>query len=262
MMTKSHIQITLIQIDNYGPWTRRLGPDREPDLQILQSKLYAEIQRLFSLKSGFVFYGRFDNMLAVTNGIDVNVHRKIQERICERFPITISLGIGAGVYPTEAQEKASRVLQDQGGSQLEERRKVLAVDGQLPSTLDGLVQIAHIDVNDSTSKITDTIPAYNAFTTMLKVHDILAKEFLSRNALVFFAGGDNFLVVSNGLKEAEYDQVLKCVSGQLHLSLKAGIGRGRSAVEALSLASRALDKIRSSKGNESIHILSAPLVDN
>lgn len=261
-MTNCRIQLTLIQIDNYGPWTMTLGPDREANLQILQSKLYAEIQRLFSLEGGFVFYGRFDNMLAVTNGIDVSVHREIQERICERFPVTISLGIGAGVYPTEAQEKASRVLQVQGGSQLEARRKVLAVDGQLPSALDGLVQIAHIDVNDSTSKITDTIPAYNAFTTMLKVHDTLAKGFLSRKALVFFAGGDNFLVVSNGLKEAEYDEVLECAYGKFNLSLKAGIGRGRSAVEALSLASYALDEIRSGKANKSIHMLSAPLVDN
>jgi len=262
MEENSHIQMTVIQIDDYGPWTLSLGPNREPHLQILQSELYAYVQHLFSLKGGFVFYGRFDNMLAVTNGMNIDDHREIQRKVSRRFPVTISLGIGVGGYPKEAEENATRMLQRQGSSRLEGRRSVLAVERQLSTTDDGFVQIAHIDVNDATSKITDSVPAYNAFVTMLRVHEALAREFLERRALVFFAGGDNFLAVSNGLREEEYRQILERVSELVGLELKAGVGIGRSATEALRLASESLDKIRASGGNEFIKILPATPVEN
>lgn len=39
------IQMTLIQIDNYGPWTVTPNPRNESDLQILQAELFADVQR-------------------------------------------------------------------------------------------------------------------------------------------------------------------------------------------------------------------------
>ena len=36
------IQMTLIQIDNYGPWTVTPRPRTESDLQILQAELFAD----------------------------------------------------------------------------------------------------------------------------------------------------------------------------------------------------------------------------
>lgn len=63
------IQMTLIQIDNYGPWTVTPRPRNESDLQILQAELYADLERQFANKKGLVFFTRFDNLLAVTNGI-------------------------------------------------------------------------------------------------------------------------------------------------------------------------------------------------
>jgi GTP cyclohydrolase IIa len=262
MQKKGSIQMTVIQIDDYGPWTLSLGSNREPHLQILQSELYAYVQHLFSLKGGFVFYGRFDNMLAVTNGMNVNDHREIQRKVSQRFPVTISLGIGIGGYPKEAEENATKVLQSQGSSQLEERRAVLAVESQLSTIDDGYVQIAHIDVNDATSKITDSMPAYNAFVTILRVHEALAREFLERRGLVFFAGGDNFLAVSNGIREEEYGKIMERVSELVGLELKAGVGIGRSAKEALRLASESLDRIRASGGKEFIKILPATPIEN
>ena len=65
------IQMTLIQIDNYGPWTVTPAPRAEADLQILQAELYADVQRQFAAKGGLVFFTRFDNMLAITNNVDV-----------------------------------------------------------------------------------------------------------------------------------------------------------------------------------------------
>ena len=63
------IQMTLIQIDNYGPWTVTPRPRTESDLQILQAELFADVQRLIAAKKGLVFFTRFDNLLAVTNGL-------------------------------------------------------------------------------------------------------------------------------------------------------------------------------------------------
>ena len=55
------IQMTLIQIDNYGPWTVTPRPRNESDLQILQAELYADLERQFANKKGLVFFTRFDN---------------------------------------------------------------------------------------------------------------------------------------------------------------------------------------------------------
>lgn len=253
-MPKGKIQMTLIQIDNYGPWTLCLGHKRESELQILQSELYADLQRFFSMKGGLVFYARFDNMLAVTNGIDVNEHREIQESICHRYPITISMGIGIGATAIEAQEKATKSLQRYGSSQLAKRRKILTASNEPLG--EGLVQIAHIDVDDVTQTLTDRTSAYEALFTMLKVHEELAMGFLKERALVFYVGGDNFLALSNGLTRQDYVDILRRVSEKVGLKLKAGVGIAFDAVEAVKLADEALDGIRRGEIKESVHILS------
>ena len=99
------IQMTLIQIDNYGPWTVTPRPRNESDLQILQAELYADLERQFANKKGLVFFTRFDNLLAVTNGIDEEDHLRIQRSIRNRYPITISMGVGAAETPHEAQKR-------------------------------------------------------------------------------------------------------------------------------------------------------------
>ncbi len=236
----------MIQVDNYGPWTLSLGPGREPYLQVLQSELYAELQRLFALKGGLVFHGRFDNMLALTNGISIIDHADIQERVSQLLPVTISIGIGAGKSPAEAQDRATKAIQNRGSSRHERRRGVLAVEGSLESGKDGFIQIAHVDVNNIT-RLTDSVSAYDLFVSMLKVYDALTEEFLRMDSLVFFIGGDNFLVVSNGVTEDDYKEALRRVSERIGLEMKAGIGVGRSATKSLELATKALDKIRSTK---------------
>jgi hypothetical protein len=51
-------QVTLIQIDNYGPWTVTPEPRREVDLQTLQSRLYADISQLVGNRQGYTFFRR------------------------------------------------------------------------------------------------------------------------------------------------------------------------------------------------------------
>ncbi len=37
------IQLTIIRIEGYGPWTLTLGTDREAQLQMLQAKIYHDV---------------------------------------------------------------------------------------------------------------------------------------------------------------------------------------------------------------------------
>ena len=48
-------QLTLVQIDNYGPWTVTPHPRPEVDLQTLQSRLYADLSQLIGRDGGEVF---------------------------------------------------------------------------------------------------------------------------------------------------------------------------------------------------------------
>jgi len=253
---KELVQVTLIQIDNYGPWTLDLGPEREAYLQILQSELYVDLQRLFSAKHGLVFYSRFDNMLAITNGVSLDDHKEIQEKICNRYPVTVSFGVGLSATALDAQREATRILQQHGSSQSQERRKILAA--QYPELIKepGFVQIAHIDVNDTTSGLTDTVSAYDALLTMLNVQRTLADEFRKRNGLVFFNGGDNFVAISNGLTKRDYETILETVGELTGLTFKAGVGRAHSATEALKLASTSLDEIRKKDAKGPVHMKS------
>ena len=104
------IQMTLIQIDNYGPWTVTPKPRTESDLQILQAELFADVQRLIAAKKGLVFFTRFDNMLAITNGLDKEDHLRIQRSIRNRYPITISMGVGAALQDKKKLETAADEL--------------------------------------------------------------------------------------------------------------------------------------------------------
>ena len=96
------IQMTLIQIDNYGPWTVTPRPRTESELQMLQASLFADLNNHFGNKKGLVFFTRFDNLLAISNGLDKEDHLRIQRSIRNRYPITISMGVGAAETPHEA----------------------------------------------------------------------------------------------------------------------------------------------------------------
>ena len=74
------IQLTIIKINEYGPWTLTLGSDREHELQMLQASLYKEVQKLFSEKNCLVFLNRSDEFFVVTNGLTLDDHIIIQKK--------------------------------------------------------------------------------------------------------------------------------------------------------------------------------------
>ena len=91
-----------MKITGYGPWTLTLGSDREHDIQMLQASLYLQIQKLFSQKNGLVFLNRADEFVAITNGITLDDHIQIQKKLEASFDLKLSMSIGFGDSPYDA----------------------------------------------------------------------------------------------------------------------------------------------------------------
>ena len=104
------MQLTIMKITGYGPWTLTLGSDREHELQILQASLYQKIQKLFSKKHGLVFPNRSDEFFAVTNRISLDDHIEIQKELESKFEIKLDMSIGSGVTARDAAKFATQSL--------------------------------------------------------------------------------------------------------------------------------------------------------
>ncbi|MBQ2635695.1 MAG: GTP cyclohydrolase IIa [Methanobrevibacter sp.] len=245
------IQITLIQIDNYGPWTVTPGPRFEPDLQTLQSRLYGDLEREFGARGGIVFFNRFDNLIAISNGINEEEHVKIQDSIRNRYPITISMGVAARENPLEAQKVATQMIQKGGGAQSKDRCEVLNIDS-LAKEDESKVQIAHIDIDDITNTLTDVETAYDVSIVVYDVLIELMKELKEHNGLCFFIGGDNYMAPSNGITKNELREVLKKIGSTTGVTLKAGVGIAKKGGRAADLADIGLEDIRADLTDDSV----------
>ena len=249
------IQMTLIQIDNYGPWTVTPRPRTESDLQILQAELFADVQRLIAAKKGLVFLTRFDNLLAVTNGLNEEDHMRIQRSIRNRYPITISMGVGAAETAHEAQRLATIALQKEGGAQSSGRKEILAINNLIENPEDSFVQAAHIDINSVTETLTDIESAFDTSFMVNKAQHYLMTKLREKGALLFFIGGDNFMSPCNGLSEDDLTQILKEIDEEIGIGLKAGIGRADNMEDAAYMADIGLEIIRAGNNKDWIHVI-------
>ncbi|WP_254535200.1 GTP cyclohydrolase III [Halomarina litorea] len=242
----TNTQVTLVQIDNYGPWTVTPEPRREVDLQTLQSRLYADLSQLFGNREGYVFFTRFDNMIAVTNGLDRDAHALVQESVRNRYPVTVSLSTAVGPNPAEALGVATDQLQDAGSAQDGSRREILrgATLAEADRT-DEDVQLAHFDVNDATGKYTDRL---NEFDTFIRIEqgyaELMRYMRQAHDALSFFVGGDNIIAVCPALGTGEYQDAIDHVQETVNVELKVGVGHARTAQNAGMAAKHALEDCR------------------
>src|SRR5918996_57584 len=184
------IQLTIIRIEGYGQWTLTLGSDREAQLQMLQARIYHDVQRLFSERDSIVFFNRFDEYFAITNALDINAR----------------------------------------------------IFGSLQHQAD-IAQIMHIDI-DSSTKVGNWLSPYELTALIMKIYSTLAQEFLKHDSLAFFLGGDNVMVISNGMTKEQADEVLKKVTAGNDIKLNCGIGIGKTGRRAAEAATKALDTIR------------------
>jgi len=250
----TNTQVTHIQIDNYGPWTVTPSPRREVDLQTLQSRLYADLSQLFGNRDGYVFFSRFDNMVAVSNGIDIGAHELIQESVANRYPVTASLSVGAGQTPVSALGTATEQLQSAGSAQDKHRRNVLAgrpIEDQFRTDED--VQIAHFDVADVTGKYTDQINEFDTFISIEQGYAELMRYMReAHDSLSFFVGGDNIIAVCPDLAAGAYEDAVAHVRAEADVELRVGVGRGATAAAAGMAAKHALELCRES--GASVHL--------
>ena len=232
------IQLTIIRIEGYGQWTLTLGSDREAQLQMLQARIYHDVQRLFSERDSIVFFNRFDEYFAITNGLGVADHLHIQHELTKLYDnMLMSMTIGAGKTAFEANLNAYRTRKE--GRMLDGNSRIF---GSVQPQAD-VAQIMHIDI-DSSAKVGNWLSPYELTALVMKIYSRLAEEFLKHNSLAFFLGGDNVMVISNGMAKEQADVVLKKVTAGNDIKLNCGIGIGKTGRRAAEAATKALDTIR------------------
>jgi GTP cyclohydrolase IIa len=236
------IQLTIIRIEGYGHWTLTLGSDREAELQMLQARIYHDVQKLFSQRNSIVFFNRFDEYFAITNGLDVDDHLQIQRELTKLYDnMSMSMTIGAGTTAFEANLNAYRIRKE--AKMLDSNCRIL---GSVNPHAD-VAQIMHIDI-DSSAKVGNLLSPYELTALIMKIYSRLAEEFLKYNSLAFFLGGDNIMVISNGMAKEQADEVLKKVTAGDGIKLNCGIGIGKTGRKAAEAATKALDTIRDLRG--------------
>lgn len=246
------VQLSIIRIDGYGPWTLTLGSDREARLQMLQARIYHDVQKHFAEKDCIVFFNRFDELFAVTNGLSALDHGLVLDAIKNDYKdLKLSVAIGRGPTAFEANRNAALArknsLQPPESASSPSLKDIFqkSENGERIRNKDtkSMVQIFHIDVDGST-KVGLKYSPYEVTLLVTKLYSRISDEFLKKNALTFFLGGDNFMVISNGVTRAQALGILQKVMRQGKVKLNCGIGRGRSGREAAKAATQALDRIR------------------
>lgn len=235
------IQLTIIRIEGYGPWTLTLGSDREAQLQMLQARIYHDVQRLFSERDGIVFFNRFDEYFAITNGIDADDHLRIKNELASLYDnMSMSMTIGSGKNAFEANLNAYRTRKE--GRKMLDDNNNSKIFGSINSHAD-IAQIMHIDI-DSSAKVGNWLSPYELTAFVMKIYSRIAEDFLKHNSLAFFLGGDNIMVISNGMTKEQADKVLKKVKADNDIKLNCGIGIAKTGRKAAEAATKALDTIR------------------
>ena len=232
------IQLSILKIIGYGPWTLTLGSDREHALQILQASLYKEIQRLFSEKNCLVFLNRADEFFVVSNGLTLNDHIEIQKSLAKSFDIGLSVSIGYGNSPFAANLKAHDGKKNE--IVLNQEHNIFGyIDEESPKS----VSIMHLDVDDLTSRRKTNSP-YEISSIIFGLYAKISKFFLEKNSLTFFMGGDNFMIVASDDAKNSIEEFILSVKQENEITLNCGIGNAKTSREAVKLATKSLDTIR------------------
>ncbi|HWP78898.1 MAG TPA: GTP cyclohydrolase IIa [Candidatus Nitrosotenuis sp.] len=232
------IQLTIIKIIEYGPWTLTLGSDREHELQMLQAQLYGELQKLFSEKNCLVFSNRFDEFFVITSGLTLEDHVEIQKKLSRVSKLKLSMSIGYADTPFDANLKAyegkmTPVILD----------KEHTIYGFVDGKAEQKVTIMHFDVENITSTRKVKSP-YEISSIIFNLYAKMSEFFLAKKSLSFFMGGDNFMVVSSENARQNAQEFLELAKKEFGITFNCGIGTGRTAREAVKLATKSLDTIR------------------
>lgn len=230
------MQLSVMRITGYGPWTLTLGPDREHELQMLQASLYREIQSIFSGRGALAFQNRCDECVALTCGVTLPEHAEAQERLAAKFPeARLEMSVGCGETAYEANEDAHRGMVS--GRFLDEPH---LIRGRIEPG--GEAVIMHMDVEDLSSSRESMTP-YDVTMRVFGLYGRMAGFFAERGSLSFFMGGDNFMILSQGDPSGAAREFV-AAEKNAGTAINCGIGRAGKAREAASRATASLDAIR------------------
>ena len=232
------IQLSILKITEYGPWTLTLGSDREHELQMLQASIYKEVQKLFSEKNCIVFLNRSDEFFVVSNGLGLDDHIQIQKILKKLFEVGLTISIGYGNSPFKANLKAYEGKKNKIILNTEHNIFGFVYDG-----VDSKVSIMHLDVDNLTSKRKTNSP-YEITSIIFGLYSKMSKYFLEKNSLTFFMGGDNFMIISNDEAKQSVQDFINIVKNDDEILLNCGIGNANTGREAVKLATKSLDTIR------------------
>ena len=232
------IQLSILKITEYGPWTLTLGSDREHELQMLQASLYKQIQQLFSAKNCLVFLNKSDEFFVVSNGLTLDDHIEIQKSLKKLFEVTLTISIGYGNTPFEANLKAYSGKQNNILLNQE-----YAIFGFIDNSLEFDVSIMHLDVDDLKSKRKDNSP-YEISLKIFELYSKIGRYFIEKNSLTFFMGGDNYMVVASDDAKNSVQNFINMIKNDDNISLNCGIGNAETSRDAVKLATKSLDTIR------------------
>ena len=171
------IQLSILKITEYGPWTLTLGSDREHELQMLQASLYKQVQKLFSAKNCLVFLNKSDEFFVVSNGLSLDDHIEIQKSVKESFEVSLTISIGYGESPFDANLKAYDGKQN--SVILNEEHSIY---GFIDNSLEFNVSIMHLDVDDLKSKRKDNSP-YEISLKVFELYSKIGRYFIEKNSL-------------------------------------------------------------------------------
>lgn len=243
------IQITILKIEGYGPWTLKLGSDREGQLQIFQANLYSQLQKIFSERDSIVYFNRFDELIAISNGLSLEDHLAIEHEISDIFKdLNISMSIGIGKTPFEANIAAHHSRKN---NKLVINSKLVYADDEVRSLYDDanqlpkdmFTQILHLDIDNST-KVSNVQSPYEITSRIMKMFSNLIELFVEQKAMTFFVGGDNFMAISNTVTKEKALEIIGKIYKTENIKLNCGIGVARTGRKAVQAATEALDTIR------------------
>ena len=235
-------QITIIKIKGYGPWTLKLGSDREARLQILQSKIYINVQEKFSRRDGIVYSNRFDELIAITNGISLQQHNEIQAELSDfHEDLNFLMFVGTGPAPLDAINDAHNAFLRNHA--IGDNIYASNVDVTHIGKIGNRIQVLHLDLDNSTTSLKD-LSAYQITAFIFSVYSGLINEFIRLKSLTFYLGGDNFMVISSNLNQQQIENIINRINVNHKIKFNCGIGNGLTGREAVMSATKALDTIR------------------
>src|SRR5881396_1566944 len=81
----------------------KVGKRQRSTITDISSKVILRLQKMFSKRDAIIYFNRFDELIAITNGLSLEDHLSIEREINDLHKdLNISMSIGTGTTPLDA----------------------------------------------------------------------------------------------------------------------------------------------------------------